>query len=366
MRWLRTVHLLHGIILLVMLLSGLFLYSSTTRTWFNQVGFPLVQFHVVVACIYIGLVCLSLVRVGRYLLKKPRIKRFNFGLNFLFFLLWLGSGLLMYFQAYMPAELRNGAVVVHDWTTFLFLPWLIAHTLGHLLKIELPWPAWWHHHTSLPPVIQENVLVRRDFLKLFSFGFLFFLIGSWVRWLTPILTVANEGNKRRGYFRIYNVTNDFPRYKQEDWKLTIDGMTNKVVTLSHADLLRLPSTSIVDDFHCVTGWSVRNVEMKGVLVKDLFELNDITTKEQFITAYSGDGAYFDSFFISQLIEEEALLVYEMEEEPLKPAQGFPCRLYHPNMYGYKSVKWIDRLEVTEKRKVGYWQQSGGYDTNGYL
>ncbi|MCT8137787.1 molybdopterin-dependent oxidoreductase [Anaerobacillus sp. CMMVII] len=366
MKWLRTIHLIHGILFTLMLLSGLFLYGTTTRTWFNQIGFPMVQFHIAIAFLYCGVILLSMYRVGRYLLKKPPIKKFNFIWMIVFFFLWTVSGLLMYFQAAVPTGIRNGAVVVHDWSTFLFIPWLLTHTICHLFKISLPWPNWWNSQAVLPSRIKENILDRRDFLKLLSFSFLFLVIGGWLKWNLPILTVAENEVKRRGYFRIYNVTNDFPRYPNNEWKLTIGGLSNKKVEIGYFDLFRLPSTTIVDDFHCVTGWSVRNVEMKGILLKDLFSAYGIEANSEFVTAYSGDNVYFDSFLTRQLLDEPSYLIYEIDGEPLKAVQGYPCRLYHPDMYGYKSVKWVDRLEFTESRKLGFWQQSGGYDLDGYL
>ncbi len=366
MKWLKRIHLIHGIVLFLLLLTGLCLYGEGTRTWFNQVGFPLVYAHLVLALIYFSLVLYALLRVARYLLGKPRIKRFNFWVNCICFILWTLSGFIMYMQAYLPVGLRSTAVFIHDWTTFLFLPWLVVHTIGHLLNIQIPWPKWWTRHVSLPEVIAENKFERRDFLKLFGLTFLFLLVGSWFKWLTPILSASGSETKRRGYFRIYNVTNDYPRYEQNEWSLTIDGLTNKTATITYFDLPRFPATTIIDDFHCVTGWSVRNVEMKGIKVKDLFDQLGLQAKGEFVTAYSGDGMYFDSFLTTQLLDEEAMLVYEFDGEPLKQAQGYPCRLYHPDMYGYKSVKWIERLEFTDSREIGFWQQRGNYDLNGYL
>ncbi|MCM3759761.1 molybdopterin-dependent oxidoreductase [Alkalihalobacillus oceani] len=366
MKWLNRVHLIHGILLVLLLVTGLCLYMTTTRTWFNQLGVPLVSVHIVIAVLYIAVVCYSIIRVGRYLLKKPRASRFNFWLHAIFFFLWATSGAVMYWQASFPVTLRNGAVVIHDWTTFLYLPWLLVHSVGHLFSWKVPWPDWWTKHVALPPAIAENKFERRDFLKLSGLTVLFLMIGSWLKWLTPVLSAVDSENKRRGYFRIYNVTNDYPRYEPGEWSLTIDGLTNKSETITYYDLPRFPATTIVDDFHCVTGWSVRHVEMKGIKVKDLMTQLGIEAQSDYVTAYSGDEMYFDSFLTTQLLDEEALLVYELDGEPLKHAMGFPCRLYHPEMYGYKSVKWINRLEFTEKREIGYWQQSGGYDLNGYL
>lgn len=366
MKWLKTIHFIHGILLFLLVTSGLCLYITPSRTYFNEIGFPLVYTHLIIACLYAVIVIYSLVRVARYLLKKPRIKRFNFWFNFSCFLLWVLSGVTMYFQAYVPVNVRNVAVFIHDWTTFLFLPWLFVHSLGHLFHWTIPWPKWWTRHVALPEAIAENKLERRDFLKLFSLTFLFLLFGSVFKYFTPFLSAMETESKRRGYFRIYNVTNDYPTYDDDEWTLTIDGLTNKTVTITKHDLPRFPQTTIVTDFHCVTGWSVHNVEMKGIKVKDLLNELEIETEAQFVTAYSGDGVYYDSFITSQLLEEDAMLVYELDGEPLKKTQGYPCRLYHPDMYGYKSVKWLERLHFTDERDIGYWQTNGSYDINGYL
>lgn len=218
----------------------------------------------------------------------------------------------------------------------------------------------------LPSTVSENRLERRDFIRFTLLGVLFLFIGSGIKWIQPILNVAGDENKRRGYFRIYNVTSDYPRYEDSSWSFTVDGEVDESLTLTMNDLLRLPVISIVDDFHCVTGWSVRNVEMKGVLVKDLFEKHNLTPRTAFATAYSGDQVYYDSFTLPQLIDEGAMLVFEFDGQELVNPQGYPCRLFHPGMYGYKSVKWIERLEFTTERRRGYWQVMGDYDLDGYL
>lgn len=366
MRWYKTVHFIHGMLLIILLLTGMFLYMASTRTFFNQIGIPLVYIHLIVSVIYIMFVLYSIRRITRYLLRRPLGKKVNFWINSIGFTLWVLSGIIMYFQAYMPVFLRGSAVIVHDWVTFLFIPWLIVHSLGHLFQWHIRWPHWWTRHEPLPEVIAENTFERRDFLKMFGLSIVFLTIGSWFKWLTPILTARGGEEKTRGYFRIYNVTSDYPLYEDEGWTLTIDGQVSKADSITMYDFPRFPETTIVDDFHCVTGWSVRNVEFKGIKIKDLFDQLNIKPEGKFVTAYSGDGVYYDSFLTRQLLDEEAMIVYEMDGEPLKPAQGYPCRLYHPNMYGYKSVKWLDRLEFTNERAIGYWQQRGNYDLDGYL
>ncbi|WP_442598905.1 molybdopterin-dependent oxidoreductase [Neobacillus sp. D3-1R] len=359
-------HSIHVLAFTSLLISGLALYLPTTRAWLNQLHFPLVAFHLSVACLYILIVLVSFNDIFKYLLKKPLIKKYNVYLIVLAACLWISSGISMYFQDFLPFTIRGIAVVIHDWSTFLFLPWAITHSVGHLLKIQMPWPKWWRAKSPIPSTITENQLERRDVLKFLVFGFFSIVFGGSIRWFSPILSIPSEQLKRRGYFRIYNVTNDIPVYENQTWSLTIDGRINERTNITLADIPRLPQTTIVTDFHCVTGWSVRNVEMKGILLKDLFDSLQLKTTGKFATVYSGDQIYFDSFTVEQLLTDEAILVFELDGQPLKNAQGYPCRLYHPSLYGYKSVKWVERIEFTDERQIGYWQQSGGYDVNGYL
>ncbi|WP_197061471.1 molybdopterin-dependent oxidoreductase [Halobacillus sp. BBL2006] len=360
------VHFIHAFIFTLLLMTGLCLLITPARTWFNQIHFPLVTVHFVIACMYILIVIIALRPLFRHLFKRPFVKKYNGYWTMMFAVLWIVSGLMMYFQTYLPVAVRNYSVIIHDWATFLFLPWVIVHSAGHFFDLHIPWPKWWRAKAPVPEAIRENKLQRRDFIKFFGLGFLFLLIGGSIKWLIPTLSLSTDANKRRGYFRIYNVTNDYPHYETTDWSLTIDGHVNQSETVTLADVPRFPSTMIVDDFHCVTGWSVHGVEMKGILVKDLLKELDMTTSSPYVTAYSGDKTYYDTFTTKQLLEEEAMLVFEMDGQPLKKAQGYPCRLYHPSMYGYKSVKWLNRLEFTDERERGYWQKSGGYDLNGYL
>ncbi|MFQ3544833.1 molybdopterin-dependent oxidoreductase [Halobacillus rhizosphaerae] len=359
-------HFIHALTFTVLLSSGLFLYVTPTRTWFNEIHFPLVTPHYVSACIYLLVILYGSRRLLHYMKPRPLLKKYNGGMLLIFAGLWILSGIAMYVQSSLPVIVRNNAVIVHDWSTFLFIPWALTHSLGHFFQIRIPWPKWWRGKAPIPDAIQENQLERRDFIKFFAIGLVFIMIGRYVKWLMPALSISTDENKRKGYFRIYNVTNDTPSYTEQEWSLTIDGAVNQTASLKLADVPRFTSTTLVDDFHCVTGWSVHGVELKGILLKDLFKEMNLTTNASYITAYSGDETYYDSFTVKQLLDEGAMLIFEMDGKPLKKAQGYPCRLYHPDMYGYKSVKWLNRLEFTNERERGYWQKSGGYDLDGYL
>jgi methionine sulfoxide reductase catalytic subunit len=365
-RWLIKIHHLHAVLVSLLLLSGLSLFIQPLRTFFNEWKIPLVAIHTWIALFYILIVLFSLKGAFTYIYKKPTLKKFNVRFILILYFAWSLSGGIMYFQANFPVPVRNVAVTTHDLVTWVAIPWILVHSLGHAIGKEIPWPLWWKRKVKKPEWIEENRLERRDFVKSLSLLTIMIFIGGWLKWLSPMLHTTNEGNRRRGYFRIYNVTNDYPRYENSDWSLKIDGLVEEEKVLSMQEIRAMKWSTIIDDFHCVTGWSVKGVELTGIYVKDLFEELNITPKDQYVTAHSGDGMYFDTFTLTQLMDEGAMLVFELDGAPLKKAQGYPCRLYHPTMYGYKSVKWLERLTITGEREYGYWQQNGDYDLDGYL
>src|SRR5207253_1886558 len=70
-------------------------------------------------------------------------------------------------------------------------------------------------------------------------------------------------------WRIYTVASTMPRFDPATWRLRISGLVDQPHELTYAELLRLPRTEQVADFHCVTGWTVRKVRWAGVRFDDL-------------------------------------------------------------------------------------------------
>ena len=60
-----------------------------------------------------------------------------------------------------------------------------------------------------------------------------------------------------------------------------------------------------------------------------------------------------------------MLAYEMDGKPLPREHGAPARVVIPEMYGYKNVKWVERIELVEKAGSGYWEQRG-YDVDAWV
>jgi DMSO/TMAO reductase YedYZ molybdopterin-dependent catalytic subunit len=166
-------------------------------------------------------------------------------------------------------------------------------------------------------------------------------------------------------WRIYTVASSMPRFDPATWRLQVDGLVERPVTLDHAQLRALPRAEQVSDFHCVTGWSVQHVRWAGVRFHDLLAAAGPHADATALTFTSAEKPYVDTLSLRQAGLADALLAYEMDGKPLKREHGAPVRVVIPEMYGYKNVKWVERITVTATPEPGYWEQRG-YDQDAWV
>jgi DMSO/TMAO reductase YedYZ molybdopterin-dependent catalytic subunit len=166
-------------------------------------------------------------------------------------------------------------------------------------------------------------------------------------------------------FRYYSV-GYIPDYNPRTWRLRLDGEGVKGnLTLTLDQLKAFPNVAVKSTFRCVTGWRVRDCLWLGVRVRDVIDAVGPNGKAKFVTFYSGDGVYTDSLTISQARSDHAILCWALNGSPLIHEQGMPLRLIYPDMYGYKNVKWVRRLEVKSNRDLGFWEQNG-WEVEAYI
>jgi DMSO/TMAO reductase YedYZ molybdopterin-dependent catalytic subunit len=166
-------------------------------------------------------------------------------------------------------------------------------------------------------------------------------------------------------WRIYSVNPPYPHFDPATWRLRIDGLVERPQTLTYAQLLALPQARQTSDFHCVTGWSVDGVKWGGVRFFDLLATARPLPSARALTFVSAENPYVDSLTLVQATVPDAMLAHSMDGKPLTRAHGAPARLVMPQMYGYKGVKWLDRIVVTDRVIDGYWQQRG-YDRDAWI
>ena len=200
-----------------------------------------------------------------------------------------------------------------------------------------------------PEKESNSIVSRRRFLVLL--GILFGTIIAGISYLKQI------GIKTINKFRIRSIE-QIPVFDPDTWQLKIDGLVNTPLTINYDEFLKFESEEQVSDFHCVEGWSVENVKWKGVRLRTLFNEAGLKPEAAFATFHSSSGIYRDSLSIKESLEPDVMLAYMMDNEPLPEEQGRPVRLVMPRMFGYKNVKWVNRITLTRERETGYWERFG--------
>jgi DMSO/TMAO reductase YedYZ molybdopterin-dependent catalytic subunit len=168
-----------------------------------------------------------------------------------------------------------------------------------------------------------------------------------------------------GGWRIYTISGSMPIFDPGTWRLEIGGLVRKPASFSYADLRALPQAHQVSDFHCVTGWTVHDVRWSGVRFSHLLDRVEPLPEAHALRFVSLEQPYDDSLTLEQLRLPDVLLALDMDGAPLSRPHGAPARVVIPEMYGYKGVKWLSRIELVGRQPTGYWEALG-YDQNAWV
>ena len=169
-----------------------------------------------------------------------------------------------------------------------------------------------------------------------------------------------------GRFRIYTVTGKLHSRSDADYRLDVGGFVDTPVTFTLDELKAMPATRMTKDFQCVTGWRVHDVKWVGVRLADLLDKAGVKEGAQGVRFGSFDGVYTETLTMDQARRDDVIVAWEMLGGPITTAHGGPVRLYVAPMYGYKSLKWLERVEVTEGPPArGFWEERG-YDVDAWI
>jgi DMSO/TMAO reductase YedYZ molybdopterin-dependent catalytic subunit len=166
-------------------------------------------------------------------------------------------------------------------------------------------------------------------------------------------------------WRIYTVSGSMPSFDPATWRLNVGGLVEQELSLSHRELLALPRVTQVSDFHCVTGWTVKNVHWTGVRITDIFAKVKPTPEANGLQFVSAEKPYLDYLTMEQALLHDVMLAYAMNGKPLAREHGAPVRLVIPEMYGYKNVKWLSQINLVPEAQPGYWEYLG-YDRDAWV
>jgi DMSO/TMAO reductase YedYZ molybdopterin-dependent catalytic subunit len=141
------------------------------------------------------------------------------------------------------------------------------------------------------------------------------------------------------------------------WTLELTGEVEQPTTLSFDQLLELPATEVTSDIHCVTRWSRFDAQFKGVHWRELAKLCRPKPSAHFAIAHAEHG-FTANVPLEALEDDNALIVYSADGEPLTPDHGYPVRLFIPTKYFWKSAKWLRGIELSAVDKPGFWERYG--------
>ncbi len=168
-----------------------------------------------------------------------------------------------------------------------------------------------------------------------------------------------------GGFRYYSIAGRVDVKTAETYRLEIGGLVDRPVTYTLAELQALPQIRMTKDFQCVTGWRVADVKWTGIRLSELLDRAGVQQNGAALRFRSFDGLYTESLTLKQAHRSDVIVALTMLGKPVTHDHGGPVRLYVAPMYGYKSLKWLDRIDVTDRVQPGYWERLG-YDVDGWV
>jgi DMSO/TMAO reductase YedYZ molybdopterin-dependent catalytic subunit len=157
-----------------------------------------------------------------------------------------------------------------------------------------------------------------------------------------------------------------PQYiDQKNYTLKITGLIEQPMNYSYEQLLNTFSTyKKIVTLYCVEGWNVK-ILWEGLLISDILQEVQPLPQSEMVIFHALDG-YTTSLSIEYLEEKQILMAYKMNNVTLPPQRGYPFQLVAESKWGYKWIKWITEIELSDNSYYkGYWE-SRGYSNNADL
>lgn len=148
------------------------------------------------------------------------------------------------------------------------------------------------------------------------------------------------------------------------YQLLVDGLVQTPKIYTYDELLAKPSYSKVITLNCVEGWSVK-VLWTGIRINDLLADTGVRPEANTAKFYAVDG-YTTTLPLEYIRSNNIMLAFKMNNITLPPENGFPFQLVAESKWGYKWIRWVNHIELTDKpEEKGFWEQQG-YSQTGDL
>ncbi|MCL6626001.1 molybdopterin-dependent oxidoreductase [Alicyclobacillus shizuokensis] len=358
-RWMVWLHSYTIISFVLLMLTGVALYAPGVHSM-------LIPYLMILYYVHIGLGIIFGITLLVPLLVRLPIRKLIRRLDWLFPLVFgamvVATGVLLWLVTVFPTTWRSRAFTWHGWLSYVLSAWLIIHAVYKAF-------AYQPNKEGINAQVDPS---RRMFLRWLGTGIagaavltVIDPVGTLRRSFASLSTEQKNDGNGADFGAYYTVTNGYPTLDLARYRLIVNGLVANPVTLKWSDVMNLAAQQEKTDFHCVTGWSVANVRWHGMSMQTLVDLVKPSRQAKYVHFYSFDGVYTESLSLPEALDPTVLLAYRLNGQPLRQEQGFPLRLVVPKMYGYKSIKWVNRIEFADKPLVGYWE-ARGYPNEAYV
>jgi DMSO/TMAO reductase YedYZ molybdopterin-dependent catalytic subunit len=152
---------------------------------------------------------------------------------------------------------------------------------------------------------------------------------------------------------------EIPHINRDKYVLEITGAVEKSVSFDLEELGNMIDARITADIHCVTTWSKFDTNWGGIHFKSILELVKPKESVSFVEFTGAESGFTTTVPIETLRSKNAILALTYENQPINDEHGGPVRTVIPDLYFYKSAKWVIKITFFEKDRLGFWEK-GGY------
>lgn len=153
-----------------------------------------------------------------------------------------------------------------------------------------------------------------------------------------------------------------PLIDTRDWQFTVAGLVDRPLKWDWDAFLAQPQTDCVSDIHCVTDWSRYDNAWQGVRMTHVLAAAGVRPEAKFCVVHGYDG-YTTNLPLHRLQQDNVLLAHAWEGQPIPRQHGGPARLVIPELYFWKSAKWVRHMVFMDADTPGYWE-ARGYHNDG--
>lgn len=218
------------------------------------------------------------------------------------------------------------------------------------------------------PILENGIVItRRLLLKLSAFFFLGIAIPGKV-WAFFVKEMRTRTVEKDAF--LFDPASGSIQWRtkpafREAYQLTVEGLVDKPKRFSYRDLQSLPQAAQTSDFHCVEGWSVKNLDWGGIRFDEIVKIVKPKKAARYVIFHSlgktpeparGVSNYVESLPLDKLLDprQKCLLALTLNGKPLTFDRGSPLRVVSPYDLGYKGSKYVTRIVFSAEQTPGWW------------